>query len=283
MRAVWIFAVLFQAGCANLPEIESLSDQNLPDDAIRLEALPQTVSAEGDDKSASPGFFDRLFGDSAKKPSDAPADFELAGDGSEKNEQVAATASQEDTSGTEASAATKVASLDLYSNTATASQQSSAALVDLAYGTVVKNCAINPQKMGRKVASFPEKRAKYVVYDSNPGSDQSRPHFVVGFDDGCARQFSASLAIFGTVGMHESLRYGLPAEVQPYSETDRAYERLKTRVCKVPRRKPCGGRLRRLEKNTVFLSIYNALGDNSSWTNMLLHDGKVMATAKVLP
>jgi hypothetical protein len=65
--------------------------------------------------------------------------------------------------------------------------------------------------------------------------------------------------------------------VQPYSDTDKAYETLKSRICKVPRRKPCGSRIGRLEKDTVFVSVYERFGSNAHWKNLLLHDGAVLA------
>ena len=93
----------------------------------------------------------------------------------------------------------------------------------------------------------------------------------------CARQFTAAMAVFGSVEMHEQLRYGLPAEVQPYSDTDKAYEKLKRRVCNKPRRKPCGGRIGQMAKDTVFLSVYERFGGNSQWMNILLHGGDIVA------
>lgn len=147
----------------------------------------------------------------------------------------------------------------------------------LPYGKVARICGLSKSQMGKKVAQFPERRPKHNIYDSEPGNTTPHSFFITGFDDGCARQFTASLAMFGSVAMHEQLRYGLPAEVQPYSDTDKAYEMVKSRVCGVPRKKPCGAKLSRLERNTVFVSIYERFGSNSRWKNLLLHDGEMLA------
>ena len=154
---------------------------------------------------------------------------------------------------------------------------------DIAFGTVLPYgqlaviCDVPTRKMGKKIASFPERRETFALYDSDPGNTAPHSFYLTGFDDGCARQFTASLAVFGSVAMHEQLRYGLPAEVQPYSDTDKAYEALKSKVCRVPRREPCGQRLSRLERDTVFVSIYERFGGNARWKNLLLHDGDVLA------
>lgn len=147
----------------------------------------------------------------------------------------------------------------------------------LPYGQVARVCGVPASRMGKKIASFPEKRSRYKLFDSQPGNTAPHTFYLTGFDDGCARQFTASLAVFGSVSMHEQLRYGLPAEVQPYSTTDEAYEDLKRGVCKVPRRKPCGNRIGLLERDTVFLSIYERFDSNAHWTNLLLHDGQLVA------
>ncbi len=147
----------------------------------------------------------------------------------------------------------------------------------LPYGKVARICGLPKRELGKQVAQYPDKRPKHRVYDSAAGSTVPRTFFVTGFDDGCARQFTASLAMFGSASMHEQLRYGLPSQVQPYSDTDKAYEKLKSRVCSVPRKTPCGAKVSRMEKDTVFLSIYERFGSNPHWTNLLLHDGAVLA------
>ena len=42
--------------------------------------------------------------------------------------------------------------------------------------------------------------------------------------------------------------------------------------------KPCGERVSKLEKDTVFVSAYERYGDNATWFEMLLHRGDVIET-----
>lgn len=147
----------------------------------------------------------------------------------------------------------------------------------LPYGRIATICGVETGKLGTRIARYPERRPRYQLYDSAPDSTGPRAFYITGFDDGCARQFTAALAVFGSVEMHEQLRYGLPAEVQPYSDTDKAYETLKRRVCNKPRRKPCGRRIGTMAKDTVFVSVYERFGGNSQWMNLLLHGGKLVA------
>lgn len=148
----------------------------------------------------------------------------------------------------------------------------------LSFGVVKPVCDLPRTKRGKETGVFPERGKTWRLYDSAPGSTTPHPFYVTGFDDGCARTFTAAVAVFGAPQMHELLRYGLAATVQPYSETDKAYEKIKSRVCKTGRGKPCGARIAKLEKNTVFVSAYEKYGNNSRWFNMLLHDGEIAAT-----
>ena len=143
----------------------------------------------------------------------------------------------------------------------------------LPYGEVARVCDAPRRSLGTEI----ERAAGWRLYDSDPGNTLPHTFYVTGFDDGCPRQFTAALALFGAPSMHEQLRYGLPAEVQPYSETDSAYERLKSRVCRVARSQPCGRRISRMERDTVFVSIYERFGENPVWKNLLLHDGEALA------
>ena len=100
---------------------------------------------------------------------------------------------------------------------------------------------------------------------------------MTGFSDGCPRQVTAALAIFGAPSMHEQLRYGLPSDEYPYSDTDKAYEGIKARMCGKPKGKPCGSRIKSVERNTVFISTYERFGDTARWSDMLVHNGAVLA------
>lgn len=146
------------------------------------------------------------------------------------------------------------------------------------FGEVALVCGKKPAELGTKIDSYPDKRPVYTLYDSAPG--QITPHalYLTGFKDGCARQISASVAMFGSLGQHEQLRYVLPDEVRPFSDTDNAYEKLKRKICGVARFKPCGKPLDKLSRQTVFVSTYDRYGDATGWASLLLHDGQLLAT-----
>jgi hypothetical protein len=148
----------------------------------------------------------------------------------------------------------------------------------LAPGVVARVCDLPTGRLGKEIEKFPARGRGYKMFDSKPTSGGKRPFYVTGFDDRCARTFTAALAMFGSPTMHEQLRYGLPSKVQPYSTTDKAYEGIKRSVCGVGKKKACGAKINTLEKNTVFISIYDRIGSNAQWSNVLLHKGWVLAT-----
>lgn len=148
----------------------------------------------------------------------------------------------------------------------------------LPYGVLARVCDVPDRKLGKRVERYPERGNAYAIYDSEPGNTAAHTFFVTGFDDGCARQFTAALAMFGSPQTHEQLRYGLPSKVQPYSSTDAAYETLKSRICRVGKGKPCGSSMSRLARNTAFVSVYERFGSNPVWKTILLHDGEVIET-----
>ncbi|SMC81020.1 hypothetical protein [Primorskyibacter flagellatus] len=147
----------------------------------------------------------------------------------------------------------------------------------LPYGEVGVLCGVSDRKLGKAIARHPERGRGYTLYDSAPGSTAPHSFYVTGFDDQCARQITGALVMFGSPSMHEQLRYGLPAESQPVSATDEAYETLKRRVCGAARGKPCGRGIARMEKNTVFVTIYENFASNPRWAELLLHDGELLA------
>jgi len=90
-----------------------------------------------------------------------------------------------------------------------------AGCMDLGLGVPVSNpsdtqiatvCDAPRGKLGQMIAQV----GGFTIYDSNPGTTALRPHFIQGFGDRCARQFSAALVMTGDVGTHEVVRY-LPA------------------------------------------------------------------------
>ncbi|MDT8326400.1 MAG: hypothetical protein RQ750_03295 [Roseovarius sp.] len=160
---------------------------------------------------------------------------------------------------------------------ASAAQSEIAPGTVLPYGQAARICGLDTAAMGKRVQQYPEKRPVYALYDSDPRNAGPHNFYITGFADGCAQQFTASLVMFGSVGLHEQLRYGLPAKEQPYSDTDQAYEAIKSKVCRVGRQTPCGAALSRLEKDTVFITIYKNFGGNTEWSEMLLHDRQMVA------
>lgn len=147
----------------------------------------------------------------------------------------------------------------------------------LPYGQIARVCDTSQRGLGKQVAAYPERGRGYRIIDSDPGSTAPHTFYITGFPDGCARQFTAALALFGSAGMHERIRYGLPKDVHPYSNTDTAYEKIKRKVCRVGRAAPCGAKIGTLERNTVFISVYERFGENPRWADILLHDGAVVA------
>ena len=148
----------------------------------------------------------------------------------------------------------------------------------LPYGVLARVCDVPDRQLGTRVERYPEQGGTYALYDSEPGNTAPHTFYLTGFDDGCARQFTAALALFGSPETHEQLRYGLPSKVQPYSTTDAAYETLKSRVCRVGKGKPCGSAMPRLARDTTFVSVYETFGSNPEWKTILLHDGQVIET-----
>lgn len=148
----------------------------------------------------------------------------------------------------------------------------------LAFGETAPVCDYPKGKLGKLVAQYPEKKPIYRLYDSQPGEQAAHAFYVTGFADGCLRQVTASVAIFGSVAVHEHLRYAMPADMHPYSDTDQAYEKIKRQVCKVGRKEPCGENLAALEQNTVFLSLYGTYVSAQDWANLLIHNGELVAT-----
>ncbi len=156
-----------------------------------------------------------------------------------------------------------------------------AALVEpgiaLPFGVIARVCKLKKSEMGREVERSSDGKGKFRLYDSAPGNTAMHTYYITGFDDGCPRQVTAALAMFGDVARHEFLRYGEHSKGQSWSETDTSYEKIKRKVCKVGKGKPCGSNLAKLEKSTSFLTVYSAFVGAPTWRNILLHDGSVVA------
>ncbi|MGR3822911.1 MAG: hypothetical protein ACU0A5_10085 [Salipiger marinus] len=148
----------------------------------------------------------------------------------------------------------------------------------LPFGEVARLCGVAETALGTEVARYPETGRGYTLRDSAPDSTTPRSFWITGFDDGCARQVTGALAMFGDPELHERLRYGPAGSTLPEGPLDRAYEAVKTQVCRVAGDAPCGRALPRLARDTVFVSVYPALGSPRS-ADMLLHDGALLEFA----
>lgn len=143
----------------------------------------------------------------------------------------------------------------------------------LPFGEIAINCAVSGGPLGTRV----DANGGYTLYDSNPSTTGLRTHYITGFKDNCARQFTAATSLMGDVGTHEVVRY-LPSNAKvPFSATDKAYEAIKASFCNAARGRPCGAKLDRLARSTSFVTAYKTFGENPTWSNILLHNGQVVA------
>ena len=149
----------------------------------------------------------------------------------------------------------------------------------LAFGTVGRVCKVSRSQRGKQVDRFPKRprAGGYALYDSAPGATEMRSFYITGFKDGCARMVTAANVVFGAPSTYERLRYGLPSETLRKSATDAAYKRLKSKVCNVRRNQPCGPAITKLERDTVFVTLYDTFEGSKTWSNVLLHGGDVYA------
>ncbi|EAQ04331.1 DNA polymerase III subunit alpha [Pseudooceanicola batsensis HTCC2597] len=147
----------------------------------------------------------------------------------------------------------------------------------MAFGNIGRICDLPRPALGKTVDVYPADEERYRLHDPDPESTRARTFHITGFEDGCARQFTGAMAMFGEVGMHESIRYGAPGRIGSESDVDKAYDRVKRAVCRVGRKKPCGDRIETLRQDTVFLSVYETFGMGGRWSNILIHDGRLVA------
>ena len=140
----------------------------------------------------------------------------------------------------------------------------------LPFGELATVCGLSKQALGMPVAT----QSGFTLYDTAATSTGQRTQYVTGFDDGCARQFTAALALFGDIGTHETLAYGTG---MLHDTVGAAYEEVKGQICGVPDGQPCGSAASKLARNTTFLTAYAAFGASGRHTDMLLHDGRALA------
>lgn len=149
----------------------------------------------------------------------------------------------------------------------------------LPFGEIATVCGVSTSDLGTQVGRHPDNRSGFRIYDTIPNASAPRTYYITGFDDGCARQFTANIVTPGGPLSHEFVRYEARPNA-PMSATDLAYEQVKNSVCRSSNGKPCGAQLLRLESNTIFLSVYERFGTNSDWVEILLHDGRVLAVSR---
>jgi hypothetical protein len=145
------------------------------------------------------------------------------------------------------------------------------------FGTVARVCAAEGKSLGQLVAQSGD--GNYSIYDSGPEGLSLRKFYLTGLSDGCPRQFMAATAVFGSPSKYEELHLGEGTAPLNRAATDAAYEDLKLQVCGAAKGEPCGRKMKKLERSTVFVSAYELAEENERWTDILIHDGAVLASA----
>lgn len=140
---------------------------------------------------------------------------------------------------------------------------------------MVRACDVGPRALGQEVARAPG--GGFRLYDTDPGATVPRTQYLTGFRDGCARRFTAALALFGSPQVHEATRYASGNDT-PYLPTDIAYEKVKNRICGVRRGEFCPEtRTSRLARQATFLTAYPDFGDAGEWLEAFLFKGQLAA------
>ncbi len=146
-------------------------------------------------------------------------------------------------------------------------------MTEQVFGALSRTCGVSGASLGEEIT----RTAGFRIFDTNPGTTAPRTHYITGFDDRCARQFTAALVMTGDVGTHELVRYSKTRVTLDYSQTDNAYEAIKSNVCRVSHGTPCGDRLEKLGRSTTFVTAYKTFGAGPVWAEFLLHEGSVAA------
>ncbi|MCA0042717.1 hypothetical protein [Celeribacter litoreus] len=148
----------------------------------------------------------------------------------------------------------------------------------LPFGEIGVNCEISKRKMGKKVEQSPSTgSAQWKLYDSDAESTEPRSQYITGFSDGCARQVTASLVMFGSAQFHEFLRYEDSNDTR-WSDADKAYEKIKRQSCGVGRGKPCPADQRGpLDQQVAFVTVYPQFESGNAWVELLLNAGELVS------
>ena len=147
----------------------------------------------------------------------------------------------------------------------------------LPYGKVARVCEARHKPMGRKIENASARG--YKLYDSDPDASGSRTFYITGFADTCPRQLTAAHVLLGEPSFYEQLHYGPAGQHLAVGQTDAAYEKIKSQVCGVRKGKPCGAKMKQLERGTFFVNSYERMDDNTRWSELLVHDGVVVASS----
>ncbi|MGJ8544731.1 MAG: hypothetical protein ACSHWZ_04745 [Sulfitobacter sp.] len=147
----------------------------------------------------------------------------------------------------------------------------------LPFGEIARVCDARGKSLGSKTDKTSARG--FTLYDSAPELTSARTFYLTGFADKCPRQFTAANVLLGAPSLYETLRFSGAGANLPYAETDKAYDKVKSKVCRVGKRKPCGARLGQMDRDTVFVSAYERYDNNARWKEFLMHDGTALAAA----
>ncbi|KAF0676837.1 hypothetical protein [Profundibacterium mesophilum] len=147
----------------------------------------------------------------------------------------------------------------------------------LPFGTVGRACGVSGAALGKTVDAAPsDARPRWRLHDTAPGSTAPRTHYLTGFSDGCPRQVTAALILFGAPLVHETHKTGLAASQQ--GAADAAYETARARICGGGPGTPCpASQIEALSQEIVFVSSYRDFTGTGSSYEILLGKGGVVA------
>jgi len=147
----------------------------------------------------------------------------------------------------------------------------------LAFGEIARVCDARGKSLGQKVGN--SGRRGFTLHDSKPGVLDKRTFYLTGFSDNCPRQFTAANALFGAPSFYEQIRFSPAGKNLPYAETDKAYDKVKSKVCRAAKNKSCGAKIGKMDDEAAFVSAYEFYEHNDKWKEFFVHDGAVLASA----
>ncbi len=117
--------------------------------------------------------------------------------------------------------------------------------------------------------------AGFRLHDPAPGSVSPRAVRITGFADGCAREITGAVVLFGRPALYELTRGA--QRKQASGPTDIAYDALKSKVCGGPA--TCAA----VQDRAVFVTAHGKAGEDTRWVQMLLADGALLASEVKTP